>query len=163
MMIDTLIDPVARYLHYERAYLAGDLDPAFEVLTAFELRHVTSSPALDSELAWLRETLGNTRPDHAGGIGDSSRNSTGCNSVSRYAMAARTDVQYGPPHWVADPHNYSQIPAASGECGPRAWFGRFARRAFGLPVWGVKQPGHACMATWSPEGGWAVLLGASAR
>ena len=46
-----------------------------------------------------------------------------------------------------------------GECGPRAWFGRFTRRAFGLPVWGIKEPGHAAMTTWSPRG-WAVLLGA---
>lgn len=29
----TTIDPIERYLHYEAAYLAGDLDPGFEVLT----------------------------------------------------------------------------------------------------------------------------------
>ena len=29
---DSYVEPVARYLHYEKAYLAGELDPAFEVL-----------------------------------------------------------------------------------------------------------------------------------
>merc|ERR1719272_1681839 len=60
----TVIDPVERYLHYEQAYLAGDLDPAFEVLTAFELRGVTSSRALNEELEWMRTTMPNYRPDH---------------------------------------------------------------------------------------------------
>ena len=56
--------------------------------------------------------------------------------------------------------HYSQIPAVNGECGPRAFFGRLARWAFGLPVWGVRQPGHAAMTSWSPKG-WSVMLGAA--
>ena len=52
------------------------------------------------------------------------------------------------------------IPAQGGECGPRAWFARFCRRSFGLPVWGIQQPGNAAMTTWSKDG-WAVLLGAA--
>merc|ERR1719420_1024368 len=51
------VDPVARYLHYEQAYLAGDLDPAFEVLTAFEARYVTDTDAVDEDLVWMRETM----------------------------------------------------------------------------------------------------------
>ena len=35
-----VIDPVARYMHYEKAYLAGDLDPAFEV-TLWPHTHVS--------------------------------------------------------------------------------------------------------------------------
>ena len=31
--------------HYEKAYKAGDLDPDFEVLTAFEARRTTNSLA----------------------------------------------------------------------------------------------------------------------
>ena len=151
------IDPVQRYLHYERAYLAGDLDPAFEVLTAFECRYVTNSPAFDGELAWLRQTLGNTRPDIVGGFG--TNNDT--EQKWRYAMATRTDVRYGHSTWLSAEHNYSQIPAAGGECGPRAQFGRFARRAFGLPVWGMRQPGHACWTVWTPAGGWMVEQGAT--
>eukprot|EP00666_Eupelagonemidae_sp_cell4sb_P001602 gene1602-21832_t len=34
---------------------------------------------------------------------------------------------------------YAQIPAAGGECGPRAFFGRVTRQAFGLPTWGKRQ------------------------
>ena len=49
------IDPVERYLHYETAYKAGDLDPAFEVLTAFEIRHTTNSDAMHQDLTWMRE------------------------------------------------------------------------------------------------------------
>lgn len=55
----------------------------------------------------------------------------------------------------------AQIPAAGGECGPRAFFGRFTRKAFGLPTWGVTEPGHAAMSTFSPDEGWYVLLGAT--
>ena len=61
---------------------------------------------------------------------------------------------------VCDGH-YSNIPVGNGVCGPRAFFGRFTRLAFGLPTWGATQPGHAAMTTWSPDGGWHVLLGAS--
>ena len=55
----------------------------------------------------------------------------------------------------------SSIPAAGGECGPRAFFGRFTRKAFGLPTWGMTQPGHAAMTTFSPDQGWYTLLGAT--
>ena len=44
------VDPIARYMYYEDAYLAGDLDPAFEVLTAFEMRLTTNAPAAHSDL-----------------------------------------------------------------------------------------------------------------
>jgi len=57
--------------------------------------------------------------------------------------------------------HYAQIPAGDGVCGPRAFFGRATRLAFGLPTWGATQPGHAAMTTWSPDQGWHVLLGAS--
>ena len=143
------VDPVQRYLQYERAYLAGELDPAFEVLTTFECRFVSASEATDDDLVWMRRTLGNYRPDHI----------VSSDYHWRYAMAVRTDVAYGHSVWPDGHQEYCDIPAAGGECGARAWFGRFARRAFGLPTWGVQQPGHAAMATWSPSG-WSVLLGA---
>ena len=47
-----------------------------------------------------------------------------------------------------------------GECGPRAWMGRFICRAFGIPVWGVREPGHAAMSRWTADEGWVVCLGA---
>lgn len=74
-------------------------------------------------------------------------------------MAVKTEVAYGDPVWPDGSANFRDVPAAGGVCGPRAWFGRFTRRAFGLPTWGVQQPGHAALTTWAPSG-WAVLLGA---
>jgi hypothetical protein len=44
------------------------------------------------------------------------------------------------------------------QCGPRAWFGRFICKAFGIPTWGVRQPGHAAMTRWTTTG-WEVCLG----
>ena len=42
-----------------QAYKAGELDPAFEVLTVFEQRRVTAAQAPDADLAWMRETMYN--------------------------------------------------------------------------------------------------------
>ena len=149
------VNPVARYLHYERAYLAGDLDPAFEVLTAFECKMVSDSDALDEDLLWARTTMANFRPDYI------------ARDYSwRYTQAVHQEVAYGDPACnqflpgVCNGH-YSQIPVAGGECGWRAFFSRFVRKAFGLPTWGVTQPGHAAMSSWSPAGGWTIQLGAS--
>jgi hypothetical protein len=44
------------------------------------------------------------------------------------------------------------------QCGPRAWYGRFICKAFGIPTWGVRQPGHAAMTRWTING-WDVCLG----
>jgi hypothetical protein len=44
--------------------------------------------------------------------------------------------------------------------GPRAWFGRFMCKAFGIPTWGVRQPGHAAMSHWTSKG-WLICLGAA--
>ena len=39
--------------------------------------------------------------------------------------------------------------------------GRFICKAFGIPTWGVREPGHAAMARWTPNEGWVVCLGAA--
>jgi len=144
------IDAVARYLHYEKAYLDGDLDPAFEVLTTFEQRWTTASQPPDDDLAWMRKTMNNYRPDHVV-WGDYNW---------RYSESVHTEVSYGDPVWPDGRPDYKDIAAAGGVCGPRAWFGRFCKRAFGLPTWGAAQPGHAAMTSWSPNG-WNVQLGAA--
>ena len=41
------VDPVKRYLNYEKAYLAGELDPAFKDLTAWDLRFVVDGEEPD--------------------------------------------------------------------------------------------------------------------
>mmetsp|Transcript_42437 Transcript_42437/g.99639 ORF Transcript_42437/g.99639 Transcript_42437/m.99639 type:complete len:309 (-) Transcript_42437:1313-2239(-) len=58
------IDPVRRYQHYERAYLSGELDPNFDRLTTWELRHVIDSDGPDDQISWCRRMLRNYRPDH---------------------------------------------------------------------------------------------------
>jgi len=152
----TFVEPVARYLHYEHAYMAGDLDPEVEVMTGFECAHVTNSPAVDENLAWLRRTQANYRPDHIAKNGSNPGHGLGW----RYSFAVHTEVNYQHPQWLSDPPDFTQIPAAGGECGPRAWFGRFTRWAWGLPIWGVKQKGHAALSTWSLYG-WQMELGAA--
>jgi hypothetical protein len=147
---DIVVDPVARFQHYKEAHLRGELDPAFVTFSAFELRHVINSDAPNDQLAWGREMLRNHRPDQV--IMD--------NYDWRYVMSVRTDVPYKHPEWWDTPRTYQMIISNGGECGPRAWFGRFILRSFGIPVWGVRQPGHAALTHWSLKG-WVVNLGAT--
>jgi len=143
------IEPVPRYMHYEKAFLNGELDPAVEVLTVFEFRYSTKCQSSNDNLQWLRDTMEYYNPTH-----------TTESYEWRYARAVRTEVAYGDPVWPDCAPNFNAIPASGGVCGPRAWFGRFCKRAFGLPTWGAAQPGHAAMTTWTPTG-WEVLLGAA--
>jgi len=48
--------------------------------------------------------------------------------------------------------SYKTIPVRGGKCGPRAHFSRFVRQSFGLPIWGLKQPSHAALGVWTPDG-----------
>lgn len=146
------VDPVKRYLHYEKAFLDGELDPAFKDLTTWEYRLVLDCDAPEQILAWGREMLRNYRPDH---ISDP-------NYGWRYSSAVRTDVPYGSQNVKDDLptlHNYQNIIKNGGVCGRRAFFGRFILRAFGIPVWGVTQHAHAALSHWTPKG-WVVNLGA---
>jgi hypothetical protein len=130
-----LIDPIQRYIHYEQAYLFGELDPAFQHFQVWELRGVVDSDASNEELGWGRECLLNFRPDIA--FSDDPK--------WRYCEIVRTDVTYKAPEWYKSPRSYDQILSGGGKCGPRAWYGRFICKAFGIPTWGVKQVGHAAV------------------
>lgn len=149
---EQLVDPVARYMHFEKHYLAGDVDPAFPVLTAFELFHAVDSDAYNDDMEWLRVTLGNFRPDEI--------------SMSyhwRYAESVHTEVAYGDSQCGTFPGvcqgHYSDIPVGGDVCGGRAFWGRFSRKGFGIPTWGATEHAHAAMSSWTPTG-WNVLLGA---
>lgn len=146
------VDPVKRYMHYEKAYLAGELDPAFKTFTTWEYRMVVDCDAPDEILAWGREMLRNYRPDHI----------SNPDYGWRYSAAVKTEVPYG-SQCVKDDlpslNNYQNIPKDGGVCGRRAFFGRFVLRSFGIPVWGVTQPKHAALSHWTPKG-WVVNLGA---
>ncbi|MFU8892672.1 MAG: hypothetical protein ACNA8L_03495 [Luteolibacter sp.] len=146
------VDPVQRYLHYEKAYLAGELDPAFEHLAAWEYRNVVNSDAPDEMLQWGRTMLRNYRPDHI----------YNPDYGWRYVSSVRSEVPYGSQNVKYDIptlHQYQNIVLNGGICGRRAFYGRFILRAFGIPTWGVTQRAHAAVGHWTPKG-WVTVLGA---
>ena len=142
------VDPIQRYFDYEKAYLDGELDPAVEQFSVWELRMVVDCDASNEELVWARKMLFSFHPGIAY-MGE---------RMWRYTSLVKTDVKYGRPDWTATPRTMEQALCRGGQCGPRAWFGRFINKAFGNPTWGVVQPGHAAMAKWTP-GGWFCILG----
>jgi len=141
---------VDRYLHYEQAYLAEELDPAFKDFTAWECRFITNDPYTNEELAWGRKMLRTFRPDHL----------TNPDHAWRYVGLVKSDLPY-----CSTTHDDSlglpqqQALALGGICGRRAFFGRFITRAHGVPARRSTQTGHAAMNLWTPDG-WAVRLGA---
>lgn len=146
------VDPVKRYLHYEKAFLADELDPAFKNYTTWEYRHVVNSAAPDEILTWGREMLRNYRPDHI----------YSPNYGWRYSSTVKTEVPYGSQNLKYDDPSLQQfqnIIRNGGVCGRRAFFGRFILQCFGIPTWGVTQKAHAALSHWTPDG-WVVNLGA---
>lgn len=147
------VEPVQRYLHYEQAYLQGELDSAFSELTVWDLRMVVYGEEPDEMLTWGREMLRNYRPDHI----------TTSDYQWRYVGAVRTDVKYGSQDCKYDQDElqfFQNILMNGGVCGRRAFFGRFILRAFGIPTTARPQKGHAALAHWTPNG-WVVCLGAN--
>ncbi len=144
-------DPVQRYLHFEKAYLNGELVPNFPSLDTWSLRFVVNGNEPDWMLAWGRAMLRNYRPDHV---------YTGKDGW-RYSAIVRTNVHYGSNRVGQDRpdlHAYQNILMNGGICGRRAFFGQFICRAFGNPV--IKRPSraHGALARWTPNG-WVVNLG----
>lgn len=148
----TMVDPVNRYLHFEKACLDGDLDPAFKTLSTWELRNVVNGDEPDAMLAWGRVMLRNYRPDHV----------LNPDYGWRYSRAVTTDVRYGSQNVKDDLpalQSYQNIIKNGGVCGRRAFFGRFILRSFGIPTVARPQRGHAALARWTPKG-WVINLGA---
>lgn len=83
------VDPFQRYIHYEQAYLLGELDVSFSQFNVWEMRQIVNSDATEEELAWGRRSLMNYRPDLV--------NSD--NKQWRYCMIVKTDVSYKTPDW----------------------------------------------------------------
>ena len=145
------VDPVQRYAHYERAYLAGELDAAFEQLSTWEMRMVVDGDEPDEILAWGREMLRNYRPDHV----------LNADYGWRYVSIVRSDVKYGSGDVKYDRpelQKYQNILMNGGVCGRRAFIGRFMLRAFGVPTIARPSRGHGALAHWTPAG-WVVNLG----
>ena len=141
---------VARYLHYEKAYLAKELDPQFKDFNAWECRFITNDPYTNEELTWVRSMLRQFRPDHI----------TNPDQKWRYTRVVKSDLPY-----TSTRHDdtlglpQQQALALGGVCGRRAFFGRFIARAFGIPSRRSTQTGHAAMNRWTPDG-WVVNFGA---
>jgi hypothetical protein len=146
------VDPVKRYLHYEKAFLDGELDPAFKNFSTWEYRMVVNCEVPDEILTWGREMLRNYRPDHI----------YSADYGWRYVSSVRSEVPYGSQNVQYDDpenHQHQNIIRNGGVCGRRAFYGRFILRAFGIPTWGVTQKAHAALSHWTPKG-WVVNLGA---
>ncbi len=147
------VDPVKRYLHYEKAFLAGELDPGFKDLSTWDCRYVGNGDEPDDVLTWGREMLHNYNPDQ---IHTSDYR-------WRYVESVKTDVKYGSQDQKNDLPSlgfYQNIINTGGVCGRRAFFGRFILRCFGVPTLARPQPGHATLVHWTPAG-WVINLGAS--
>jgi len=145
------VDPLKRYLHFEKAYLDGELDPAFSGLTVWDYRMVVNGEEPEEILSWGRQMLRNYRPDHI----------TTADYRWRYVGVVRTDIQYGSQDNKYDKDElqfFQNILMNGGVCGRRAFFGRFILRAFGIPTTARPSRGHAALAHWTPEG-WVVCLG----
>lgn len=145
------VDPVKRYLSYEKAFLTGELDPAFERLTTWDLRFVVDGEEPDEIAAWGREMLRNFHPDHV----------YNPNYGWRYVNIVASDVRYGSGDVKFDRPElqfFQNILMNGGVCGRRAFFGRFILRAFGMPTTARPQSGHAALVHWTPAG-WVANLG----
>lgn len=144
------VDQVSRYLHYEKAYLDGELDPAFKDMNTWECRFITNSEYSDEDLAWVRKMMRVYRPDIV----------TMEDYTWRYVRFIKTDVPYCST--TSDPSlgtRPQMETALGGVCGRRAFLGRLTTRAFGIPTRRSTQIGHAALSHWTPNG-WVVCLGA---
>jgi hypothetical protein len=147
---DSEHDQVARYLHYELAFLDGELDPAFKDMTTWECRFITDSPYSNDDLAWTREMMRNYRPDLI----------TMPDYKWRYVRFIKSDVPYcSTTHDPTLGSRAQEEIALGGVCGRRAFLGRLTTRAFGIPSRASTQSGHGAMSHWTPDG-WVICLGA---
>jgi hypothetical protein len=109
----------------------------------------------DEIIAWGREMLRSLRPDCIPTNGD----------TSLYVDVVDKEIRYGSgdvPNDRPELAFMQNILANGGICGRRAFFGRFALQAFGIPTTARKEPGHATLAHWHPDG-WATRLGSSSK
>lgn len=145
------VDPLKRYMHFEKAFLNDELDPHFKNLTVWDMRMVVNGEEPEEILAWGREMLRNYRPDHI----------TTTDHRWRYVGLVRTDIRYGSQDNKYDKDElqfFQNILMNGGVCGRRAFIGRFILRAFGSPTTARPQTGHAALVHWTPDG-WVPVLG----
>jgi hypothetical protein len=147
------------YLNYEEAFHNKELDPAFGTMPAWEYRFIFPFRAIE-DVVWMRKMMRNYRPDHMQKE----------DYRWRYCRITKSDVPYTSNAGGAREHfrkKYSELNIShmqsfflvGGICGPRAFSGRLATHAFGIPSRPAPQTGHAAMSHWTPDG-WTVVFGA---
>jgi hypothetical protein len=143
------------YLSYEKAFQNGELDEGFGTLPAWECRFIFDErPVKTAE--WMRKMMRNYRPDHMK-----------LDYRWRYCRITKSDVPYtsnatGARHKLAQKYGFTSMQSyflVGGICGPRAFAGRNATHAFGIPSLKAPQTGHAAMGHWTPDG-WVTVFGA---
>ena len=144
---------VAMYLNYEKAYLEGKLDPAFNSYTDFNYRFIFPHRSPE-DVTWMREMIRNYRPDLV----------VLKDYTWRYCTIVWTDIPYtsNVKRPVRPDLNLTKMQdffLEGGICGPRAFVGKLSTAAFGIPTRGARQPGHAAMSHWTPDG-WTTVFGA---
>lgn len=143
----TMIDPVKRYLAYEKWYLEKQLDPHFVNMTTWECRHIINDYQSEEDLAWLREMVRNYRPD-----------TVDTRYVRDKYMAVNGDIPQKTPQYDEDITRLQAVVCNGGRCGPKATLGRATTRAFGIPTWGARVKAHTGMTYWTAHG-WTAALG----
>ncbi len=149
------IDPVKRYLSYEKWYENGELDPGFKDLCVWNMVMAVNASDPDEILAWGREALRNLRPDCIPNNGDTS---VYVDVVDKEIAYTSSMVKDDLPELAV----MQNILSNGGICGRRAFYGRFTLQAFGIPTTARKEPGHATLAHWHPDG-WATRLGGTSK
>jgi len=145
-------DPLDRCNHFKSAYKNGELFPSFETHTVWEYRQIVSSNASNADLAWARKMINTWRPDLR---------------VNEQVVKSTSEVQYRNSP-IAFDHTFKNVLVGGGKCGPRSSWAVFICQAFGIPVVGVRQPGHVCAAYKAanpkvgpqPGNTWKVVYGA---
>ena len=118
-----LIDPVKRYLSYEKWYLDGELDQGFKDLSVWSLTMVVNGEEPDEVHVWGHQMLNNLRPDCIPNHGD----------TSVYVEVVDKEIRYSSASYKSDlPERQfmENILANGGICGRRAFFGPLFHRRF---------------------------------
>ena len=145
------IDPLQRYLNYEKWFLAGELHQGFKDLNVWNLMRVVDCMDPDEALSWGRQMLHTLRPDC---IPDNDDTLVFVNVVDKEIKYGSDEVKNDLP----DLQVMQNILANGGICGRRGFFGRFLLQAFGIPSTERIEPGHSTIALWHPDG-WVTRLG----
>ena len=145
------LDPVKRYLSFEKWYDAGELQTGFKDLNVWNLRRVVDCADPDEMMVWARQMMRTIRPDCVPDDADS----------LKIVDVTDHEIAYGSGGLVndlMDKHFMQNILANGGICGRRGFFTRFVLQSFGFPSTERVEPGHSAVTLWHPSG-WQTRLG----